>query len=203
MAVASGNGWSKRWLAIPVVAYAFVFALLGGAGFALWAMEGGGLPWGRETEPASASAAQAARLELSPLGRGLELPPRTTGPQAAAPTEPKVTPQPAVPLPPPQAEARETDTAALSTKTPEPSMSTSQCSVDPGPWPSDRTSQIKIIQLLLRDLGFYSGTTYGTMGPATRAAIAKFQLAANETEAGEPNEALFVALKKKCAPASP
>ena len=55
MAVASGNGWSKRWLAIPVAAYAFVFALLGGAGFALWAMEGGGLPWGPETAAASAS----------------------------------------------------------------------------------------------------------------------------------------------------
>ena len=200
MAVASGNGWSKRWLAIPVAAYAFVFALLGGAGFALWAMEGGGLPWGPETAAASASGSKTGQLELSSLGRGLDLPPRAPGPQATV--EPKVAPQPVAPLPP-QAEAGENDTAALSTKTPEPATSTSQCSVDPGLWPSDRTSQIKIIQLLLRDLGFYSGTTYGTMGPATRAAIAKFQLAANEAETGEPNEALFVALKKKCAPASP
>lgn len=200
MAMASGSGWSKRWLATPVAAYAFVFVLLGGAGFALWAMEGGSLPWAPETQPVSAS--KATRLELSSLGRGLDLPPRTTGPQATAPTELKVTPQPAVPVPP-QAEAGENDTAALSTKAPEPTTSISQCSVDPGLWPSDRTSQIKIIQLLLRDLGFYGGTTYGTMGPATRAAIAKFQLAANEAETGEPNEMLFEALKKKCAPVSP
>lgn len=202
MVMASGSGWSKRWLAIPVVAYAFVFALLGGAGFALWAMEGGGLPWAPEAEPASVAASKAVQLELSPLGRGLDLPPRTTAPQATAPTELKAAPQPAVPLLQ-QAEAGKDDTAALSTKTPEPPTSTSQCSVDPGPWPTDRTSQIKIIQLLLRDLGFYAGTTYGTMGPATRAAIAKFQLAANEAESGEPNEMLFVALKKKCASASP
>ena len=91
--------------------------------------------------------------------------------------------------------------AALPPKMPEPS--TSQCGVEPGPWPADRTNQIKIIQLLLRDLGFYSGTTYGTMGPATRAAIGKFQLAANEAETGEPTEALFAALKKKCTSPSP
>jgi peptidoglycan hydrolase-like protein with peptidoglycan-binding domain len=43
----------------------------------------------------------------------------------------------------------------------------------------------KAIQILLRDLGFYGGTTYGTLGPATRAAIRKFQLAADEAETGE------------------
>ena len=57
MVMASGSGWSKRWLAIPVVAYAFVFALLGGAGVALWAMEGGGLPWAPEAEPAERDTA--------------------------------------------------------------------------------------------------------------------------------------------------
>lgn len=196
MAMASGNGLSRRWLAMPVVAYAFVFALLGGAGLALWATGVAPLPWGPGSEPVPAKATQ---LELKPLGRGLALPPRTTGPQPTAPTELKLEQQPAMPLPP--AEARDSDTAPLSTKMAEPSAS--QCSVDPGLWPADRTNQIKIIQLLLRDLGFYSGTTYGTMGPATRAAIAKFQLAANETETGEPNETLFVALKKKCAPPSP
>lgn len=197
MAMASGNGRSKRWLANPVVAYAFVFALLGGAGLALWAAGIAGLPGGPDGESIPARATQ---LELKPLGRGLELPPRTTGSQATAPADLKLG-QPEGVSPPQQAEAKENDTATLSTKAPEPSAS--QCSVDPGLWPSDRTNQIKIIQLLLRDLGFYSGTTYGTMGPATRAAIAKFQLAANETETGEPNETLFVALKKKCAPSSP
>lgn len=200
MATASGNGWSKRWLAIPVVAYVFVFALLGGVGFALWAKGNGSLPWMPGSERASSPPAKAAQLELVPLGRGLELPPRVARPEATAPTEVKVAPQPAMPLPL-QAEATSSDSAALLPKTPEPS--TSQCGVEPGPWPADRTNQIKIIQLLLRDLGFYGGTTYGTMGPATRAAIGKFQLAANEAETGEPTEALFAALKRKCTSPSP
>ncbi len=200
MAMASGSGLSRRWFANPVVAYAFVFALLGGAGLALWATGGAALPWSPGSGAASFAAPKATQLELAPLGRGLDLPPRTIGPQATAPAELKLEQQPAV-SPSLQTEAKDNDTAALSTKAPE--SSASQCSVDPGLWPSDRTNQIKIIQLLLRDLGFYSGTTYGTMGPATRAAIAKFQLAANEAETGEPNETLFVALKKKCAPTSP
>ena len=200
MATASGNGRGKRWIAIPVVAYVFVFALLGGVGFALWAKGNGSLPWMPGGDHASLPPAKTGQLELTPLSRGLELPPRVAPPEAMAPTEVKVAQQSAVP-PPLQAEATSSDTAALSSKTTEPS--TSQCGVEPGPWPADRTSQIKIIQLLLRDLGFYSGTTYGTMGPATRAAIGKFQLAANEAETGEPTEALFVALKKKCTSPSP
>lgn len=199
MATASGNGWGKRWLAIPVVAYVFVFALLGGVGFALWAKGSGGLLWMPGSERASSPPSKAAQLELAPLGRGLELPPRVARSEATAPAEMKVAQQPAPP--PLQVEATSSDTAALSPKTPEPS--TSQCGVEPGPWPADRTNQIKIIQLLLRDLGFYGGTTYGTMGPATRAAIGKFQLAANEAETGEPTEVLFAALKKKCTSSSP
>ena len=40
------------------------------------------------------------------------------------------------------------------------------------------------------------------LGPATREAIRKFQLAAGEaeTETGEPSEMLFESIKKKCAP---
>jgi peptidoglycan hydrolase-like protein with peptidoglycan-binding domain len=67
-----------------------------------------------------------------------------------------------------------------------------------------RTDQAKAIQILLRDLGLYSGTTYGTVGPATREAIRKFQLAADEAETGEPSEMLFESLKKKkCASSVP
>lgn len=38
------------------------------------------------------------------------------------------------------------------------------------------------------------------LGPATREAIRKFQLAAGEAETGEPSEMLFESIKKKCAP---
>ena len=75
----------------------------------------------------------------------------------------------------------------------------SPCTADVGAWPSDKTDQGKAIQILLRDLGFYSGNTYGTVGPATRAAIRKFELAADQAETGEPTEMLFESLKKKCA----
>ncbi len=43
-----------------------------------------------------------------------------------------------------------------------------------------------------------------TVGPATRAAIRKFQLAANEAETGEPSKMMFESLKKKkCASTVP
>ncbi len=108
--------------------------------------------------------------------------------------------EPAV-LPPPVAEASNKEPAVLSTQKPEPPAAA--CKTDARLWPVDRTSQVKVIQILLRDLGFYSGTTYGTMGPATRAAIGRFQLSANEVETGEATEMLFEALKKKCAPPAP
>ena len=84
---------------------------------------------------------------------------------------------------------------------PEPRKTT--CTADVGRWPADRTDQAKAIQSLLRDLGFFDGPTYGTVGPATRAAIRKFQLAAGEAETGEPGEALFEQLKTKCASSTP
>ena len=102
---------------------------------------------------------------------------------------------------PPQGAASNSDLAAPAAERPEPRKTT--CTVDVGPWPTDRTDQAKAIQVLLRDLGFYGGTTYGTVGPATRAAIGKFQVAAGEAETGEPSEMLFEALKKKCAASTP
>jgi len=78
------------------------------------------------------------------------------------------------------------------------------CTVDLDPWPTDGTGQAKAIQSLLRELGLYSGTTSGTVGPATRAAIRKFQHAANEAATGEPSKMLFESLKKKkCASTAP
>jgi peptidoglycan hydrolase-like protein with peptidoglycan-binding domain len=88
---------------------------------------------------------------------------------------------------------------------PEPSkaeLSKTECKVDLTRWPNDKSDQAQAVQMLLRDLGYYRGTTNGTVGPQTRAAIREFQLAAGEGETGEIGEALFEALKKKCA-ASP
>ena len=53
--------------------------------------------------------------------------------------------------------------------------------------------------MLLRHLGYYRGTTNGTVGPQTRTAIREFQLASGDAETGEVTEVLFEALKKKCA----
>jgi peptidoglycan hydrolase-like protein with peptidoglycan-binding domain len=79
----------------------------------------------------------------------------------------------------------------------------SKCTTDMASWPADRTEQGKAIQGMLRDLGLYDGTVYGTVGPTTRAAIRKFQLSAGQPETGEPDEALFASLKKKCAASTP
>ena len=127
---------------------------------------------------------------------GLDLPPRPVESKEAVPARTEAAQEPAVP-PPPQAEANKSEPVASSTKKPEPP--TASCKLDTRVWPADRTNQVKVVQILLRDLGFYGGTTYGTMGPATRAAIGKFQLASNEPETGEATEMLFEALKKKCA----
>ena len=104
-------------------------------------------------------------------------------------------------MPSPPSEPSSTDAAAAAAEKPEPRKVT--CTVDVGPWPTDKTDQAKAIQILLRDLGLYGGTTYGTLGPATREAIRKFQLAAGETETGEPSEILFEQLKKKCGWTAP
>ena len=195
MATASGDGKGTRRPVLPYVAYAVVLALLGGAGVALWAGRGG-LPGVAGRDGASPATSKAAPIDPAQAAPGLKLPPRAAEPEAAAPGKPA----PAVS--PPQSEAGKSDPTPPAVERPEPQQTT--CTVDVGPWPTDSTEQAKAIQILLRDLGFYSGTTYGTVGPATRAAIRKFQLAADEAETGEPSEILFESLKKKkCAASAP
>lgn len=70
-------------------------------------------------------------------------------------------------------------------------------------WPTERTEQGKAIQGMLRDLGLYDGTVYGTVGPTTRAAIRRFQASIDQPETGEPDQALFDSLQRKCAAPSP
>ena len=178
---------------MPFVAYAVVLALVGAAAIALWTGRGG-LPGGPASERASAAMSKAAPTESADANRGLKLPPRPAEPEATAPGKQ----EPAVSSAPSQSEASKSDPAAPAAEKPEPPKTT--CTADVGPWPADSTDQAKAIQILLRDLGFYNGTTYGTLGPATRAAIRKFQFAAGEAETGEPSEMLFEQLKKKkCA----
>ena len=192
MATASGEGKGTRRPVMPLVAYAVVLVLLGSAGVALWTARGGppGVPGSDRTSPA---ISKAAPTEPVAAARGLKLPPRPAPPEATAPGKP----EPAAAAPS-QSETGKSDPAASAAERSEQQKTT--CTTDVGPWPTDRTDQAKAVQILLRDLGFYSGTTYGTVGPATREAIRKFQLAADEAETGEPSEILFESLKKKkCA----
>jgi len=198
MATASGDGKGTRRPVMPLVAYAVVLALLGWAGVALWTGGRGGLPGVPGSDRASPAISKAAPSEPVHAARGLKLPPRPAEPEATAPGKQ----EPAVSSSPSQSAASNSDLAASAAERPEPRKTT--CTADVGPWPTDSTDQAKAIQILLRDLGFYSGTTYGTVGPATRAAIRKFQLAADEAETGEPSETLFESLKKKkCASSAP
>ena len=195
MATASGDDKGTRRPVMPFVAYAAVLALLGGAGFALWTARTGGLPSVAGNDRASPAVSKARPIEPARPAQGLKLPPRPAQPEAPAPSKQEPAPSP------PQGDASKSDAAAPAVEKPEPPKAA--CTADIGPWPTDRTDQSKAIQILLRDLGLYAGTTYGTIGPATREAIRKFQLAAGETETGEPSETLFEQLKKKCVSAAP
>ena len=197
MATASGDGKGTRRPVMPVVAYAVVLALLGWVGVALWTGGRGGLPGLPGRDRASPAISKAAPTESVHDAPGLKLPPRPAEPEATAPTKQ----QPAVSSSPSQSAASNSDLAASAAEKPEPRKTT--CTADVGLWPTDSTDQAKAIQILLRDLGFYSGTTYGTVGPATREAIRKFQLAAGDAATGEPSEMLFESLKKKCASSAP
>jgi hypothetical protein len=187
MATASGDGKGTHRPVLPFVAYAAVVVLLGGAGVALWAARG--------PSPAISKAAPIAPAQPA---RGLTLPPRPVEPEAAARSKQEL----AVPSPPAQSEASDSARAAAAGEKSEPPKTS--CAADIGAWPADSTEQAKAIQILLRDLGLYSGTTYGTVGPATRAAIRKFQLAVGDAETGELSEILFESLKnKRCASPAP
>ncbi len=181
---------------MPFVAYAVVLALLGLAAAVVWTAGRSGLPGLPGGDRASLAVPPAAAVEAARTGRALKLPPRPPSSGNAAPE--RAQPEPiAVPASastaasPPQAEPA---------RKPEPPKA--ECKVDLTRWPTDKSDQAQAVQMLLRDLGYYRGTTNGTVGPQTRTAIREFQLASGETETGEVGEALFESLKKKCA-ASP
>ena len=70
---------------------------------------------------------------------------------------------------------------------------------NPQAWPENRTDQTRAIQVLLRDLNFYHGTTNGTFGPGTRAAICLYLVTYDEKGECEPTKALFDSLQKRKA----
>lgn len=198
MAAASGDGEGPRRSVTLLVAYAVVLTLLGGAAVVFWTGGRRDLPGPTESDRTTPAIPKAAPVEPAPARQGLKLPPRPLAPEPTAPSQQEPAPQPApeprASSPPTQSEA---SPGAPPAEKPEPPKT--PCTADIGPWPDVKVDQGRVIQILLHDLGFYSGTTYGTVGPTTRAAIRKFQIAVNEAETGEPSEALFESLKKKCA----
>jgi hypothetical protein len=179
---------------------AVVLLLLGGAGAAFWI--GGKDNAAIAARTSSAPPAEIAKAPPSTpvqATRGLKLPPRPPPAEVVPEVAP---PPPPAPAPPPPSEVSASAPPPAPPEKPTPSKTA--CVADIGAWPTDKTDQGKAIQSLLRDLGFYSGTVYGTVGPTTRAAIRKFQLSVEQAETGEPDEALFESLKtKKCASSVP
>lgn len=202
MATASGDGnGTRRAPLTPYVAYAVVLAFVAWGAVAFFTAGWSSRPAPRGAERVAPAPAKAASAEPQHDAPGLKLPPRQAATEAPAPakSEPAVPPVPQQPLP--KAETSTADPAAATPEKPVPAKT--QCSPEVGAWPGDKTDQGKAVQILLRDLGFYSGTTYGTVGPTTRAAIRAFQLAAGDAETGEPSEMLFESLKRKCAAPAP
>jgi len=187
MATASGNTEGRHRSVMSFVAYGVVLALLVLVGVAVWMGGRGGLPGLPGGERASLPVPLATSTEAARTAPGLKLPPRPAAAETVAPDTTAATKQEPAPSPP-------TDAAE---KKPEPPKA--ECKVDFGRWPTDRTDQAQAVQVLLRHLGYYRGTTNGTVGPQTRTAIREFQLASGEAETGEVSEALFEQLKKKCA----
>ncbi len=167
---------------MPLVAYGVVLLLLGMAAVAV--IVGGG----DRGRPAAVSARSPAVASDggSAAVRALKLPPR---PVAVDPAPAERTD--AAPAPAPSPAVAEPEKKLEPAKT--------ACKVDLTRWPTDKIDQAQAVQMMLRDLGYYRGTTNGTVGPQTRTAIREFQAAAGDTETGEVAEALFEALKKKCA----
>lgn len=198
-----GERGSSFGATMPLAACALVLALLGGSGIAFWAAGWRGLPSLPGLYHASPALSKTDVIDPGAHRAGVEAGTASgTGHEATAPLHPVPAQEPTVPSLPSRSEAGNSDQAASPAERPEPRGTA--CALDLDPWPADSTSQAKAIQILLRDLGFYGGTTYGTVGPATRAAIRQFQLASHEAETGEPSKMLFESLqKRKCASSAP
>ncbi len=206
MATASDSSEGTRKSVIPVAAYGLVLSLLAAAGVALFVgSRGDDRRAGGSTGDAAPRSAPLSLADAS-TARSLKLPPQSAPQEKVAAETPAA--KPALDKPTVEPAAEQTRSEPLPTpavasppqvepeKKPEPPKSV--CKVDLARWPTDKTDQAQTVQMMLRDLGFYRGTTNGTLGPQTRTAIREFQLAMGEGETGEIGEALFEALRKKC-----
>jgi hypothetical protein len=178
---------------MPFAAYAVVLALLVLAGVAVWMTERSGLAGLPSGERAALPVPPGPSTETARTARALKLPPRPDVVETATPETTTATTQEASPSPPLQIDTTEK----------KPESPKAECKFDFGRWPTDRTDQAQAVQVLLRHLGYYRGTTNGTVGPQTRTAIREFQLASGEAETGEVSEMLFEQLKKKCSASTP
>ncbi|SEP11566.1 Putative peptidoglycan binding domain-containing protein [Rhodospirillales bacterium URHD0017] len=203
MSTTPEGGEAKRRHVMAFVAYGIILVLLGSAGVALWTAERGGRPDLASSRRTAPAASKTTQIDEPRQDRGQGATVGSAGAVETAPAKKEPQQETAVVAPPPpQSETTDKAAAAPTSQKPEPATAPAlaKCTLDPVSWPTDRTEQAKAIQILLRDLGFYGGTTYGTLGPTTRAAIRKYQLDVGEAETGEPSEMLFESLKKKCAP---
>ena len=150
----------------------------------------------RATPPVAAAPPKPAVAE--PPKPVLAEPPKS---EAAEPPKPIVAPEPPRPItaePPKVAAAPEPLKPAA-----EPPKAAAAAAADAKAnlqaWPENRTDQTRVIQILLRDLNFYHGTTNGTFGPGTRAAICLYLVTYDEKGECEPTKALFDSLQKRKA----
>jgi len=121
-------------------------------------------------------------------------------PQVAEPPKPIVAPEPLKPAPaePPKAAAAP-EPPKPAVEPPKSAEATDAAKASLQAWPENRTDQTRTIQILLRDLNFYHGTTNGTFGPGTRAAICLYLVTYDEKGECEPTKALFDSLQKRKA----
>lgn len=194
---AKGQGRGRRGAVMPLMVCA-VLGFVVGFATASWIAGWGGYPRLAAVDRASPAVSGAAPIEPTVQPPATETTtPIQPEPEVNVPRDVPAQEPAAAPSTPPMETANAERPARTADKT-EPRSA--PCAADLEPWPVDSKGQGKAIQTLLRDLGFYSGATTGTVGPVTRAAIRKFQLAANEPGTGEPSKMLFELLKKKkCA----
>jgi peptidoglycan hydrolase-like protein with peptidoglycan-binding domain len=79
---------------------------------------------------------------------------------------------------------------------PPPPISADIAKADPNAWPASRLDQVKAIQMLLRDLRFYTKAIDGQANGGTQSAIREYQRMAGLKETGEASKALFDSLKE-------
>lgn len=149
----------------------------------------------RATPPVAAEPPKAAVAE--PPKPVMAEPPKT---EAAEPPKPIVAPEPLKPAPaePPKAAAAP-EPQKPAVEPPKSTAAADAAKANQQAWPDNRTDQTRVIQILLRDLNFYHGTTNGTFGPGTRAAICLYLVTYDEKGECEPTKALFDSLQKRKA----